>query len=244
MRRSAFLILLVAGALVLGACGNEQPASINVNTGESQTGVSVTGVGEVTGTPDTVEVDLGISVLADTVEEAAAQAAEKTQALIDALTGGGVAEDDITTLNYSIYPEYSYSGNAARITGYRVTNTVRATIRDIESSGSVIDDAVAAGGDDTQVSGLRFSIEDDTELVEQARSAAWDDAFAKATQLAELSGQSLGAAISIHETVTNVPPPYFDGRDLAGGEGDYETPIEPGTSEVTITLSVQFELGG
>lgn len=243
MRRSAFITLLVAGGIVLGACGSDQPAAINVNTAESQTGVSVSGVGEVTGTPDTVEVDLGISVIGATVEEAAADAAEKTQGLIDSLTSGGVPEEDITTLDYSIYPEYSYNGNNPRIIGYRVTNTVRATIRDIESSGSLIDDAVAAGGDDTQVSGLRFSIEDDTELVEQARAAAWDDAFAKASQLAELSGQSLGEAISITETVSSVPPPYYDGRDLAGGE-DGETPIVPGTAQVSITLAVQFALGG
>jgi uncharacterized protein len=250
MRRGMILGLVVTG-LVLAACGSgsrepnitveSQQPNITVNTGETQSGISVSGTGEVTGTPDTVEIDLGVSVLAGTVEEATSTAAEKADALISALTSNGVAEKDITTTNYSIYPEYDYRNNTERLIGYRVTNTVRAKIRDVQESGSVIDAATAAGGDDVQVNGLRFSIEDNTDLVEAAREAAWNDALMKATQLAQLSGQDLGAAISITETVSAPPVPvFFEGDAFAGSR--LETPIEPGISAVTINLSVQFEL--
>jgi hypothetical protein len=212
-----------------------------VNTSEQATnGISVTGMGEVTGTPDTVEVSLGVSVLAETVDEAAATAAEKAQALIDSLTSNGVAEEDITTTDYSIYPEYDYSSNTERLVGYRVNNTVRAKIRDIETTGTVIDAAVAAGGDDATVNGLSFSIEDNDELVAAAREAAWNDAMAKATQLAELSGQTLGEATSITETVSMPPVPIPYAEEAAADRA--LTPIEPGTSAVTITLQVQFAL--
>ena len=260
MRRSALIGIAVAG-LVLAACNAEaqqpsqpnttrasepniQPASppnITVNTGETQTGISVTGTGEVTGTPDTVEIDLGVSVMGKTVEAATSSAAEKAEALISALTANGVAKEDITTTNYSIYPEYDYRSGRERLIGYRVTNTVRAKIRDIGESGSVIDAATAAGGNDVRVNGLRFSIEDNTELVEAAREVAWNDALAKATQLAELSGQTLGAAMFISETVSAPPVPRFFDEYLASSlTGDFETPIQPGTSAVTISLSVHF----
>ena len=251
MSRSALIGVAVAG-LVLAACnaeaqqGNQpniQPASqpnITVNTGETQTGISVSGTGEVTGTPDTVEIDLGVSVLGKTVEKATSSAAEKAEALISALTSNGVAREDITTTNYSIYPEYDYRSGRERLIGYRVTNTVRVKIRDVQESGSVIDAATAAGGDDVRVNGLRFSIEDNTDLVEAAREVAWDDALAKATQLAELSGQTLGGALFINETVSAPPVPrFFDGYLTSTLEA-IETPIEPGTSAVTITLSVHF----
>lgn len=238
---------IAALALVAAACGTgagSTPQEITVNTSEQATsGISVTGMGEVTGSPDTVEVGLGVSVLADTVDEAAATAAEKAQALIDSLTSNGVAEDDITTTDYSIYPEYDYSSNQERLIGYRVNNTVRAKIRSIESTGTVIDDAVAAGGDDVTVNGLSFSIEDNDELVAAAREAAWNDAMAKATQLAELSGQALGDATSITESVSMPPVPIPYASDEAGAERAL-TPIEPGTSAVTITLQVQFGLAG
>ena len=244
MRRSTMALVAVS-ALVLAACtaSSSEPPVVNVTgAGGNLTGITVTGTGEVTGTPDTVEVTLGVSVLADTVQEAAATAAQKADALISALTDGGVAPEDITTTDYSIYPEYDYSNNTELLVGYRVSNTVRAKIRNVDEVGSLLDAATAAGGDDTLVSGLQFSIDDDAELLEAARAAAWDDALAKATQLAELSGQELGKAISINETVSSTQPPVF--YEAAGGDRASETPIEPGTSVVTINLSVNFALAG
>ena len=245
--RSRSIALIGGLAVLLAACGSEAgttPPEITVNTSQEATsGISVSGMGEVTGTPDTVEVGLGVSVLGETVDQAATTAAEKAQALIDALTSNGVAEEDITTTDYSIYPEYDYSTNEQRLIGYRVSNTVKAKIRDLDSTGAVLDAATVAGGDDVVVNGLSFSIEDNDELVAAAREAAWNDAMAKATQLAELSGQTLGEATTITETVSMppIPIPYAaeaaDDRALA-------TPIEPGTSAVTITLQVQFGLAG
>ena len=203
-------------------------------------GISVTGMGEVTGTPDTVEVDLGVSILGATVDEATSLAADKADALIAALTSNGVAREDITTTDYSIYPEYDYSGNEQRLLGYRVSNTVRAKIRNVQETGAVLDSVTAAAGDEVRISGLRFSIEDNTGLITAAREAAWNDAFAKASELAELSGQTLGSATSISETMSNPPVPIpYAAEDAAGAERAL-TLIEPGTSAVTITLQVEF----
>ncbi|HEU5112745.1 MAG TPA: SIMPL domain-containing protein [Acidimicrobiia bacterium] len=241
-------IALIGGlAVLLAACASEAgstPQEITVNTSEEATsGISVSGMGEVTGAPDTVEVGLGVSVLGETVDQAATTAAEKAQAVIDALTSNGVAEEDITTTDYSIYPEYDYSSNEERLIGYRVTNTVKAKIRDLDSTGTVLDAATVAGGDDVVVNGLSFSIEDNDELVAAAREAAWNDALTKANQLAELSGQSLGEATTITETVSMPPIPIPYAAEAAGDRA-LETPIEPGTSAVTITLQVQFALAG
>ncbi len=241
-------IALIGGlAVLLAACGTaagSTPQEITVNTSEeATTGISVSGMGEVTGTPDTVEVGLGVSVLGETVDEAATNAAEKAQALIDSLTSNGVAEEDITTTDYSIYPEYDYSSNEERLIGYRVSNTVKAKIRNLDSTGAVLDDATVAGGDDVVVNGLSFSIEDNDELVAAAREAAWNDAMTKASQLAELSGQTLGEATTITETVS-MPPIPIPYAGEAAADRAVETPIEPGTSAVTITLQVQFGLAG
>jgi uncharacterized protein YggE len=236
---------LIAIALLLAACTTDlsgEPPVVNVNTGETPSGISVTVSGEVTGKPDTLSVDIGVSVLGSTVSEAAATAATQAEAVISALVDGGVERDDITTTNYSVTPEYDYQGNEQRLLGYRVTNTVNAKIRDISTAGETIDSAVAAGGDATQVHGIAFSIEDDAEMIEAARQAAWDDAFAKAQQLANLSGQSLGSAFSISETVS--APPIFYAGDRVAAEEDLGTPIEPGTSEVTVVLQVQFAFEG
>ena len=247
MQRST-LAVLAAAAIGLAACSagqtSSQPPNITVNTGQSETGISVSGTGEVTGAPDTVSVNLGVSVRGKTVAEASALAAEKAEALINSLESNGVDKDDITTTNYSIWPEYDWRNNKQKLVGYRVDNTVRAKIRNIPEAGNVLDDAVAAGGDEVRVNGLYFSIEDDTEMIEVARQAAWDDAFAKATQLAELSGQNLGAAMTINESFGRAPAPipYAATAFAEGDDAAFETPIEPGTASVTINIQVQFAL--
>ncbi|MDP9145076.1 MAG: SIMPL domain-containing protein [Actinomycetota bacterium] len=205
-------------------------------------GITVSGVGDAIGAPDTVEVDVGVSVLADTVAEATAVAAERSQAVISALSTGGVAEDDMTTIDLTIQPEYDYSGNQQRLTGYRVSNTVRAKVRDINGTGAIVDSVSAAGGDHSRINGLRFSIEDDAKLERAAREAAWSDAAARALQLAELSGQRLGPATSITETIRNPVVPVRMMADMAMAK-EASTPIQPGTSTVTVNLQVEFAFG-
>ncbi len=254
MQRLTIGVLAVA-AVVLAACTAGQqtteppnitvePANITVNTGETQTGISVSGTGEVTGTPDTVTVNIGVSVSGKTVAEASSLAAEKADALIASLTSNGVDPDDITTTNYSIWPEYDYRSGREKLIGYQVNNTVRAKIRDISEAGDVLDSAVEAGGDAVRVNGLSFSIEDDTEMIEAARQVAWNDALAKAQQLADLSGQTLGPAITINESFSRPPTPIRFEAYEADAAGSIATPIEPGTSAVTISIQVQFALGG
>jgi uncharacterized protein YggE len=203
-------------------------------------GITVSGIGDASGQPDVVDLDVGVSVLADTVEEATSVAADKAAAVTTALTAAGVSTDDLATIEYSIRPEYDYAGNEQKLNGYRVTNMIRARLRDIAATGSVLDSLSAAGGDEARVNGLTFAVADETGLRAQARSAAWEDALTKATQLADLSGQTLGNATSITETVR---PPVAPVRMLAADMAmEKSTPIQPGTTTVTVTLEVEFAL--
>ena len=239
MRR--LLILLAATAVLVSACGTDGNA-VNVVASPNGTasGIHVTGEGRVTGTPDTMSITLGVSVVRPTMDAATAEAAALAEAVIAAVKANGVADADIQTANYAVYPEYDWNNNTQRLIGYRVTNELRIKVRDIPNAGDVLDAATGAGGDDVVVSGLTFSIEDNAELLTAARAAAWADAEAKATQLAELSGLSLGSALAITETINYSSPPVYYER--AGGDAD-GTPIQPGTSDVTVTIQVSFSIG-
>src|SRR4030042_1433221 len=172
-------------------------------------GINVTGQGKVTGQPDVLKVILGVSVLRPTVDQATADAASLATAVIDALKASGVAEDDIQTTNYSIFPEYDWSGETQRLLGYRVNNEIQVKIRDLEQAGEIIDAATAAGGDATGVNSLSFSIEDNAELLQMARTAAWNDAEGKASPLAQLAGVELGAALSMTATINYDAVPIY-----------------------------------
>ncbi|NIA25384.1 MAG: DUF541 domain-containing protein [Gammaproteobacteria bacterium] len=231
------ILIGAVAVLLLSACTPD--VTITNASATAPQGIKVTGQGEVGGTPDTLTIDLGVSVRGDSVTEAVQEAAVLADRLIAALEDGGVAEQDIQTVNYSIFPEYDYRNDARILLGYRVTNTVSAKIRDIATAGSVIDAATSTGGDAVQVSGVRFSLEDNESLLEAARERAWKDARAKAEQLAALSGMTLGPPTSISETVTTPPAPMFR---TSGELEAAATPIQPGSQTVTVTLSVEFSI--
>jgi uncharacterized protein len=203
MKKTPIIIAIASVAVVLTAC--TPTVTVQQPSEGAMTGISVSGEGEVTGTPDTLTMTFGVSVTKDSVSEAVAVAADEADAITAALTANGVAEEDIQTSNYSIWPQYNYTSQKQILIGYQVNNNVTVKIRDIETAGATIDAATAAGGDDVTVNGVAFSIEDNDALITAARDAAYNDAKAKAEQLAELSGVTLGDPISISENFSPAP---------------------------------------
>jgi uncharacterized protein YggE len=246
-RRAIALAAIVALALGITACGDNSsagaaPTTTSDSGSSAMNTISVTGTGKVSGVPDTLVVNLGVSVVRPSIDAATGDAADLAQGLIDALTSHGVAEKDIQTTNYSISPEYDYRADTQKLIGYRVTNTVSAKIRNLDKAGETIDAATAAGGSDVVVQGISFDIESNEDLVVSAREAAWNDAMAKATQLADLAGLNLGKAVSIQETTTPSGPPIpYAAADSAGGAS---TPIQPGEQQVSVVIQVEFAIGG
>lgn len=204
---------------------------------EPISGISVSGVGEAGAPPDTLEIDLAISVRRDTVAAATSDAAVAAEALIDSLKSRGIGSESITTTNYSIQPEYDYRNDTQRLLGYRVNNAVKAVVRDIGAAGEIVDAATAAAGDVVTVNGISFRVEAGSELLQTAREAAWQDALAKGRQLARLAGKELGPVVSIVESEGRPPTP-FPRASLA--MADRATPLEPGSATLSVLLQVHF----
>ncbi len=201
-------------------------------------GITVSGRGEASDAPDTLSVSIGVSVHRGKVSDATATAAERTERVIAALQARGIADGDLTTTKFSIGPQWDHRGEESRITGYRVDNTLDVTIRDVSAAGDVMDAAIAAGGDEVRIDSVSFSFDDDSALAEMARAAAWGDAAAKASQLAELAGVTLGAPTSIDESTGHGPAPVL----RAAAIERTTTPIVTGEHTVTVHLTVTFAI--
>ena len=240
MTRPRLFAALGAAALllVLGSACFE--ASVEEG-GEAVRTISVSGTGEVRAEPDIATVSTGVEVTGETVAEARGGAAEAAAAVIAALLAGGVEEDDIRTVDFSIYPMYDYRDETPRVTGYVVSNTVLVTVRDVERVGELIDAVAAAGGDAVRFHGISFSHEDPASLADEARELAIADAHARAEHLAELTGVVLGSVISVVETswapfIGASPAAGFAMADSMGAS------IQPGTSAVIVTVQAAWEI--
>ncbi|MEP7157828.1 MAG: SIMPL domain-containing protein [Chloroflexota bacterium] len=205
--------------------------------GSSDHTISVSGTGKILLSPDVADVSLGVTVQRNTLGAARDDAAAIMQGVIAALHALGIADADIKTTSLYVSPVYDYSGQQ-RITGYQVSNIVAVHVRDLADLAGVIDDSVAAGATDVQ--GVSFEVADRTAAEADARAAAVRDARAHADTLAAAAGVTITGVASISETSsTPWPMPYGFARDEAGAA----TPIQPGTAELTITVSVVYLIG-
>lgn len=205
--------------------------------------IHVTGSGSVVGEPDIAALNLGVSAEKETVAEAREAAAVAMTAVIESLKANDIAETDIQTERFSIQPQYDYTDNGRVLRGYRVNNTVRAKVRELESLSDIIDDAAEAGGDIVVLNNIQFMIEDPTPLQAQARALAVKNAEAKAQTLAGASGVALGKPITISETSRTASPPiaYAESAEFAAdASARSATPIQAGELTVTINITIVY----
>lgn len=205
-------------------------------------GITVSGAGQASGTPDVVRVTVGVRILRETVDDALDAANAATERVLAALDDAGIAAEDRQTRDFSITPEYGGERRDGdpQIVGYAVSNLVEAKIREIDRVGAILTAVADAGGDATRIQGVSFALEDDGEQVAAARRAAFADARAGAEQYAELAGVSLGGLIGITDETVSTPRP----ADTFEAEAatDAAVPIEPGTQHVTVRVTVRWAL--
>lgn len=219
----------LAAAAVLSGCDSAPPVHANARQ------VTVVGSGQVQGVPDTLTADVAIDVVAPEVTAAMSQTNERQQAVISALTSGGIDAADISTTGVSLQPQY---GDNSSITGYRASNAIEVKIRKLDAASGALTAIVNAGGNTTRINSVSYSIEDDSKLLGDARARAFNDARSRAQQYAELSGLSLGKIISISETSGAAPPPPMPmPRAMAA-----DVPLQPGSQTVSFAVTAVWEL--
>ena len=117
--------------------------------------------------------------------------------------------------------------------GYRVSNILRVTVRDVEKAGDVVDAAVEAGAN--QVHGVTFTVSDEGNWQGQAREKAMADAEARAAELARLAGVELGAVQSVSEVIGAWPAAMTPEAIMSGG-------FAPGELELSTRVQVTFAI--
>ncbi len=207
--------------------------------------ITVPGVGRVLGQPDTVVTRLGVNVTAPSVAAATSAAAAASAAMATALRAAGVDDRDLRTAAYSVAPQYRYPSEGGPVLdGFQVSSTMSVRLRDVSAAGATIDAAVAAGGDVSVVDGISFEVADPAAALIAARSAAFDDAMDRATQLATAARGRVGRVISVAEASDGRLP--IGGFAAAGAKMAFAaTPVQPGevALEVHLELVVEFDPG-
>ena len=234
---AAALVILLGSITVVASPAADQEASAPSRT------ISVSGVGEASGVPDTASIQLGVDVQNPDPAQALADANSTIQQVEDVLQSSGIDPQAIQTASFQMWAQQdTTSQNGSSATGSQATDQQIYHVQDIlnvttslDQAGSILDAAVAAGANN--IGGLSFTLSDPAPLLQQARGQAIADAQQRAEQIAQLMGVTLGGPVSVSENVNNNPAPI---RSLATAAA--MTPVNGGQLSVTVNVDVSYAI--
>lgn len=228
-------LLLPLAALAIAA-----PALADVTTTPiAGTELDISATGTSSRTPDIATIGAGVVTQAPKAGEAMAANARAMSATIAALKRAGVTDRDIQTQSINLQPQYRYGDNQPPVlTGYQASNRVSVRIRDLSGAGSVIDALVGAGAN--QIDGPTLSVEHPEGALNEARAKALATARSRAELYAKAAGLTVRRIVRISES-EDARPIVRPMAMMAAKRAD-TTPVEAGEQDLTVNLSVVFEL--
>ena len=224
------VVLVAAAAFALPASAATPERYVTVNT-----------EGVVQVTPDAVRINASVSLVAGTSAQALSKTSTAAAKVRAALVAKKIATKDIKTTSISVYPEYNYTQDKGSVQiGYRASQSFEVIVRNAASAGAVVDDVVAAAGDDVQIQGATPFVLDSTKSAEAARAVAVKNAKAKAASYAKLLGVKLGKVTYI---VENYAPASYPVQSMLGkAEDASSTVVDLGQQDVTVSVTVRWAL--
>ena len=257
-KRFAFVALqsiaIVAVAAIIAfspALGARQPVKADTTTVVPT--ISVTGTASsaavmtvhlpVTFCTAIASIDFGV-LTSETTASAAQTENDATMSKITAaIKASGIKEEDIQTTGYSLQPRYVWNKTTGKnvLDGYDMNHTMTVTVRNISDAGKTVS-LIADNGANT-VSGISFEVDDAT--LEQTKLAALSLAMASARKTANVVAKAAGKTILSVQTVnvnenTYTPYPMFKAADTAIASGSAPAPVEAGTLDVEMSVSVIY----
>jgi uncharacterized protein len=229
-------LILSLSALIASAGMGRGQVSMSANQGPQ---IVTTGIGEARVVPDRATIFIGVQSRALTAASAGADNARRQRAILDTLRALGLGSGEIGTINYNVTPEMQYNpgGGAPKVTGYIVTNTVRAELRRIDDVGRVIDAALAKGAN--EISSLQFSSSKADSVRRSALAAAVASARGDAEALAMAGGGTLGPLLELSTTSMPIRP-VMEMAMAKSGVAAPRTPIDPGEQVLNASVTARW----
>lgn len=201
--------------------------------------ITGTGEGKVMAKPDTAEITLGVQTgRQPTADTAMALLTQHMDAVLKKLQEQGIDAKDISTTGLSLSPAYDWINGEQIAKGFEASENVVVTVRDIAKVGQTMTASTQAGAN--QVTGVRFYLQDSTQLRREARTQALAKAKEDALQLAGDMHVTLGRLADITEqTSGGVQNPMMYGEGMGGGGS---VPVPSGEQELVVSVSLTYEL--
>ncbi|CAN7396929.1 SIMPL domain-containing protein [Neorhizobium sp. LjRoot104] len=208
--------------------------------------INVLGEGQASVAPDMAILTLSVVRNGKTAEAALSASSAAMKDVLSAIRSDGIADRDIQTSNFSIYPQYRQPEpkegvvEPPQVIGYEVSNTLTLKVRDLQKLGGLIDRSVKLGVN--QGGQIAFTNDKPDEVMTEARKKAVAEALAKARTLTEAAGVKLGRILEISENSMRPVPQQMMRMAMAKDMAAEAVPVAGGENTYTVTVNVTFAL--
>ena len=249
---TGLVLLALVTSYLLGGGGGVTPAEAQAGdqsapaaTAEPGT-LRMVGSGEATVVPDQLTFALSVTDKQTDLDQALANSSASMKRVLAALRQHGVRTADVQTTGLQMYPEYDYPNYGPPVlTGYRVTQKARVTVRDLAQGGKAVTTAIETGGNGVRASDIRLGVSDPAAALDRARDAAVEDATARAERYAAATGMELGDVLALREVTGNRSTQRRDWH-LKAQRALYDLatmPIRAGKEDLGVKVEIVWAFG-
>jgi uncharacterized protein len=194
--------------------------------------------------PNVAYITFGVVNDAPTAEQAAADNATPSTAVIDAVKAMGVDPKDVQSQSFSVSPIYVEERDAGarqptrqKVAGYRANHLFRLRLRDVDKAGFVVAKLLSKGANEAQ--GLSFGVTDEAAKMDALRVQAVAEARRRAEVYAGAASMKLGRLLALEPQPA--PVAYAD-MPMRSFEAKAVIPVEPGAIPLSTTVEATWEL--
>lgn len=250
----AILLMALTAFLVMKTLNEIRAYKFIGKSDAFQNVITVSGKGEIIALPDIATFSFSVREEGATVKAAQALATKKINEALAYLKKEKVADRDIKTIGYNIYPRYEYDQSKVKgvypyppgeryLVAYEVSQTLSVKVRKIEEAGALLSGIGEIGV--SEMSGLSFANDKEDELRKEARELAIKDARRDANMLADNLGVSIVRILNFSESGNYPGPIFYAKAEIGGGRGGDAPPapeVPAGENTITSNVTITFEI--
>lgn len=265
MRRAGLAVLVLLAVFLLVKVFADLKGLRYIGAGiPAMNTITVEGDGEAVALPDIASFTFSVVETARTVAEAQDKATKKMEAATAYLKQQNIADEDVKTVDYSVYPQYEWQNSVCpaaasdmagvsycppgrqNLTGYQVRQTIEVKVRDTKQAGTLLSGVGETGA--SELSGLTFTLDDKDSVMDEARNEAIAKAKAKAEALADGLDVTLVRIVSFNENQGGYYPPYAYDAYGRGGIAEAQSgksapvPTPEGQNKYTSHVMITYEI--
>lgn len=198
--------------------------------------ITVTGNGQVEGTPDTATFDVGVQTTAKNAVDALEHNNAQVALLEASLEQHGVLAKNLQTSSFNLSAN---TNNNNVVTGFSADDSLSVTMNNLSDLGEALDAAVHATGNGVTLDGISFSIANQSSLLAAARAQAMQQASTEASQLAAGGGLAVGPIVKVTDQENAGQQIFYAPVNAAASS---PVPVQAGQQQISVQVTVVYQL--